>query len=111
MGRTLVNYAHEKKNKRYLAVAVVAYAFLVYFLFKSYSYDRFCTVSALWDAGTLIISILIGKYILKEKTTFIENLGFALILIGFAMVSISSNNNKKDITVTCIEDVTRNSLQ
>ena len=108
MGRTLVNHAHEQNNTRFLYVAVGVYALLVYALFKSYSYDRFCTISALWDAGTLIISILIGKFFLKEKTTTIENVGFLLIIAGFAMVSISSytssSTNKTDIT--CIEDVT-----
>ena len=110
LGRTFVNHAHEQNNKRFLYIAVGVYALLVYALFKSYSYDRFCTISALWDAGTLIISILIGKFLLKEKTTTIENLGFLFIVIGFLIVSISSYKNKKDIDITCLENVTTEAL-
>ncbi len=111
LGRTLVNNAHEQNNKRFLYIAVGVYALLVYALFKSYSYDRFCTISALWDAGTLIISILIGKFLLKEKTTTIENIGFLLIVIGFMIISSSSyKNKKKDIDITCLENVTTEAL-
>lgn len=111
LGRTLVNHAHEQNNKRFLYIAVGVYALLVYALFKSYAYDRFCTISALWDAGTLIISILIGKFLLKEKTTTIENIGFLLIVIGFMIITISSHKNKKnDIDITCLENVTTEAL-
>jgi len=111
LGRTLVNHAHEQNNKRFLYIAVGVYALLVYALFKSYSYDRFCSISALWDAGTLIISILIGKFLLKEKTTTIENIGFLLIVIGFLIISISSyKNTTKDIDTLCLENVTTEAL-
>jgi EamA domain-containing membrane protein RarD len=61
----------------------------------------------------LIISILIGKFLLKEKTTTIENMGFLLIIAGFAMVSISSYNNtrNKKTEITCIENVTTEMLK
>ena len=112
MGRTIVNHAHEQNNKRFLVVAIGVYSLLVYALLKSYSYDRFCTISALWDAGTLIISILIGKFLLKEKTTTIENMGFLLIIAGFAMVSISSYKNTRNKTeITCIENVATEMLK
>lgn len=111
LGRTLVNHAHEQNNKRFLYIAFCVYALLVYALFKSYSYDRFCTISAIWDAGTLIISILIGKFLLKEKTTTIENIGFLLIVIGFIIITISSyKNTKNDIDIKCLENVTTEAL-
>lgn len=87
LGRFFVKMAFDKKDLFLLGVSAFMYILLVMALFFTFYYKNFAKSSALWDSGTLIISILIGRFIFQESFTWIDMIGFTLITSGFLLLS------------------------
>lgn len=87
LGRFFVKKGFDDKKLYLLFVSFLMYFFLVIALFFTFYYKSFAKSCALWDAGTLIISILIGRYYFSEKFTYIDVIGFSCIVTGFFLLS------------------------
>jgi len=95
VGRILVKEAQEKNNSYYLGSAGIVYLCTVLALYYTFSLNDFARTAAYWDTGTVITSILVGKYLFGESYKIGEWVGFGCIVLGFVILaSFSENKNE-----------------
>lgn len=88
--RTLLKKSYKDKKTYLIFVCVILYLIVITLLYYSMSFGKFITVSALWDAGTIILATLSSLFILKEKITSGEFFGLFLIISGVVVMGSST---------------------
>ena len=91
MSRTLLAKADEKKDNVIswrVGVSIVLYIGVILLLFYSMRFGKFITVSALWDAGTIILATLSSYFILSESISRGEWVGLAFITTGVIILAV-----------------------
>jgi len=88
--RSLLKEAYDKKKQLYIFISVVLYLIVVSLLYFSMKYSKFITISALWDAGTIILATGASYFILKEKITRGEFIGLGFIIFGVCIMAYST---------------------
>ena len=87
LGRTLVKEAQEKSNVYYFGFSALVYLLVIIALYYTYSLNDFARTAAFWDSGTVITSIILGKYLFKETYKLGEWIAFGLIISGFLLLA------------------------
>ena len=87
VGRTLIKEAQKKENVYLLGSAGIVYLIIVLALYYTFSLNKFARTAAFWDCGTVITSILLGKYLFGETYKIGEWVGFGLIVLGFILLA------------------------
>lgn len=95
VGRTLIKEAQVNENIYYFGLSAIIYLSIVLALYYTFSLNDFARTAAFWDCGTVITSILLGKYLFGEKYKIGEWVGFGLIVLGFIVLAGFSENKNE----------------
>lgn len=91
--RTLLKKAYEESKVIYIFISVLLYLTVISLLYYSMRYAKFITVSALWDAGTIVLASISSYFILKETINRGEFIGLGLITSGVIAMAVSTTTN------------------
>jgi len=95
--RTLLKKAHDKKNeensktKLLIGVSVVLYIVVILLLYYSMNFGKFITISALWDAGTIMLATISSYYLLNESINKGEFIGLGFIGTGVIIMALNTD--------------------
>ena len=90
--RTILKEAYDNKKILYVFISIVLYVIVISLLYFSMKYSKFITISALWDAGTIILATGASYFILKEEISRGEFIGLGLIIAGVCIMAYSTVN-------------------
>jgi multidrug transporter EmrE-like cation transporter len=89
IGRFLVKKAVEDKKPIFMLFTFLVYSLLIITLYYSLKLKNFSTLSGLWDAGTLLVSIAIGRIYFHDEINAWKATAFSLIAAGFILLLVS----------------------
>ena len=88
--RTLLKKARDNDDKLIswrVGLSTAIYIGVIIMLFYAMNYGKFITISALWDAGTIILGTFASYFILKETISVGEGVGLGFIIIGVIIMA------------------------
>ena len=89
--RTILKKADDNNDKILswrVGVSIALYIGVILLLFYSMQFGKFITVSALWDAGTILLAIASSYFILNESISPGEWVGLSLIATGVIVLAV-----------------------
>ena len=87
-GQSIAYYAYKNSKIALLALSIVFYIAVVYFLYRSYAYKGVGYVNILWSGISTTIMIAIGYFVFHERLTKMEWVGAGLILVGILLMTL-----------------------
>jgi multidrug transporter EmrE-like cation transporter len=59
---------------------------------KTYDYSNFAISNSLWNAGSIIATVLVGYYYFKEPLNKYEFAGISLVIAGGILIGAKSDD-------------------
>jgi uncharacterized membrane protein len=95
--RTILKKAHDKKDegnnktKLLIVASILLYISVILLLYYSMNFGKFITISALWDAGTILLATISSYYLLNESINKGEFIGLGFIGTGVIIMAMNTN--------------------
>lgn len=87
LAQSSVHYANKKNNKWFILIGIICYIIVSFLIYKAYNYKGVGMVNAIWSGMSIVLMVLIGVLVFKEKITTQEYIGIFLILLGMLLTN------------------------
>lgn len=82
LAQSTIYYSNVSKNYLYLIVGIALYVCVAFAIYNAYDYKGVGMVNAIWSAISIILLVMIGIMVFKEKITIQEYVGILFIIMG-----------------------------
>lgn len=81
---------YHSDNAKYmlLGLASILYLSIVFMLLKTYEFEKMAIANVLWNGLSTIAIAMIGYYAFEESLSFLQIVGFGVIIFGILLINI-----------------------
>jgi multidrug transporter EmrE-like cation transporter len=80
-----IYYSNVSKNDAFFILGIFFYVCVSFAVYKAYHYKGIGMVNAIWSAIVIVLLLIVGVLLFKEKISTQEFIGIAFIIIGIIL--------------------------